>query len=55
MRPKYLLKTYDKLIQELKNANNFEKESIVQSIKSRTSESYLCYKIHNVKTKKKFQ
>ena len=55
MRPKYLLKTYDKLIQELKNANNFEKESIVQSIKSRTSESYLCYKIHNVKTKKNIQ
>ena len=55
MRPKYLLKTYDKLIQELKNANDFKKESIVKSIKSRTSESYLCYKIHTIKTKNNLQ
>lgn len=52
MKPKYLLKTYDKIIQELKNTNNIQKENVINSIKKISVESYLCYKIHCIKHKK---
>ena len=51
MKPKYLLNAYDKLFQELKNSNNFEKEIVITAIKKETKESFLCYKVHYVKNK----
>jgi hypothetical protein len=51
MKPKYLLITYEKFIQELKNKTNFDKEKILNVITKNTTESYLCYKINYSKTK----
>ena len=55
MKSHYLLFTYDKLFQEVKNNDNVNKEILINGIIKATSESFLCYNIEYTIAKKERQ